>query len=31
MRRQNGLIFFVIGDLDEDVIRRLGIAFAAAQ
>ncbi len=29
--RQNGLIFFVIGDLDQDVIRRLGTSFAAVQ
>src|SRR5258708_6719277 len=31
MRRQNGLIFFVIGDLDKDVIQKLGTTFATAQ
>jgi hypothetical protein len=31
MLRQNGLIFFVIGDLDKDVIRKIGTTFAAAQ
>jgi anti-sigma factor RsiW len=31
MQRQNGLIFFVIGDLDQDVIQKLGTSFAAAQ
>lgn len=31
MRRQNGLIFFAIGDLDQDPLRNLGKTFAAAQ
>lgn len=29
--RQNGLIFFVVGDLDQDALVRVGAVFAAAQ